>query len=169
MSSERDRSWLALQAVLALRPQLARPALARGASPHYVLAQLKLEPPERAVLTRAADVHRRVGAVLLGFGEPEYPAGLARLSDAPPVLSVRGAPAVLSQPAVAIVGSRAATRYGLEVAARASRAAVQAGLVVVSGLARGIDRAAHVAALDAGGTDNTSIITMQIKQKDANV
>jgi DNA processing protein len=89
--------------------------------------------------------------VLVPWGSSGYPPSLAELSDAPPVLALRGDPAALSEPAVAIVGSRAASAYGLEVASRVARELAQAGLVIVSGLAFGIDAAAHEAALASGG------------------
>ena len=89
--------------------------------------------------------------MLLPWGARGYPPQLAELADAPPVLAVRGDPAVLCDTAVAIVGSRAASAYGLAVARRVASELAEAGLVVVSGLAFGIDAAAHDAALAAGG------------------
>ena len=83
--------------------------------------------------------------------DPAYPALLDCISDPPPVLWVRGDPTVLLRPAVAIVGSRAATDYARQVARRLGAELAGHGVVVVSGLARGADSAAHGGALDAGG------------------
>ncbi len=86
----------------------------------------------------------------LAPGDAGYPSGLADLEDAPVPLWIAGR-GPLDGPAVAIVGSRAATRYGLDVARSLAARLAGAGVVVVSGLARGIDAAAHRGALEAGG------------------
>ena len=83
--------------------------------------------------------------------DPRYPALLNCVPDPPPVLWTRGALAVLAQPAVAIVGSRAATTYALDVGARLAAELSERGVVVTSGLARGVDSAAHRGSLEAGG------------------
>lgn len=83
--------------------------------------------------------------------DPAYPARCLELPDPPAVLYARGMPLVADPPAVAIVGTRAATPYGLRVARTIASRCVRAGACVVSGLARGIDGAAHEAALEAGG------------------
>lgn len=88
---------------------------------------------------------------LLMWDAPEYPALLAELPDAPPLLFVAGNPRILEKPQLAIVGSRRASRPGLDTAAAFSRSLAQAGFVITSGLALGIDGAAHQAALDVGG------------------
>ncbi len=80
-----------------------------------------------------------------------YPPLLNCTSDPPPVLWARGALGVLWQPTVAIVGSRAATSYALSVGSRLGGELAQRGMVVASGLARGVDSAAHRGSLDAGG------------------
>jgi len=80
-----------------------------------------------------------------------YPPLLNCITDPPPVLWARGCTAVLWDPAVAIVGSRAATPYALSVASRLSAELAGRGIVIASGLARGVDSAAHRGALDAGG------------------
>ena len=89
----------------------------------------------------------------VGRGEPEYPPLLRELHDPPPGLFVRGSPELelLHRPAVAIVGARACSAYGSQVARLLARELAGAGLVVVSGLARGVDGEAHRGALDAGG------------------
>ncbi len=97
----------------------------------------------RAVrLLRRAGEH---GVAPLVFGAPDYPAALAAIPDPPPVLWCRG------RPAVAIVGSRSGSPYAREVAARLGADLAGRGVAVVSGLARGVDAAAHRGALAAGG------------------
>jgi DNA processing protein len=83
--------------------------------------------------------------------DEEYPARLHDLRDAPAVLYVRGVLTPADERAVAIVGTRRATSYGREVTRRIAADLAAAGVTVVSGLARGIDAAAHQATLDAGG------------------
>ena len=109
-----------------------------------------------------ADAARSAAAAALAAGagagmepiawfDPRYPALLNCVPDPPPVLWARGMAAVLARPAVAIVGSRAATPYALDVAARLAGELAERGIVVVSGLARGVDSAAHRGCLAAGG------------------
>jgi DNA processing protein len=101
---------------------------------------------ERAVRDAGA---RGIAAV--PWGDPRYPPLLARIFDPPLALWVRGSVESLSAPTVAIVGSRAASVYGEDTATRLASQLAASGLVVASGLARGIDAAAHRGALDAGG------------------
>jgi len=105
---------------------------------------------ESAVELLAAAARGNITAV--GWNDERYPALLAAIVDPPPVLWVRGSVDALSVPAVAIIGSRAATPYAREVAARLARELADRGLAVVSGLARGADGAAHRGCLEAGGT-----------------
>jgi DNA processing protein len=93
----------------------------------------------------------KYGVTPVPLGFPGYPPQLAEVATAPPVLYVRGAWAEADASAVAIVGSRACTPYGKRVAAEIARGLARAGVTVVSGLARGIDGAAHRGALEAGG------------------
>ena len=109
----------------------------------------------------AADARLRADALLLRAHaagaravlrhEPDYPAALEALRYAPPVLWLRGAPALAAQRSVAIVGTRTASATGLRVARSLAAACAEAGVCVVSGLALGIDGAAHEAALEHGG------------------
>ena len=92
-----------------------------------------------------------LGAVPVFRGETGYPASLLPIDDPPDVLFVRGALPPPDTPAVAIVGSRRATRYGFTQARRIARELAEKGVTIVSGLARGIDAAAHWGALDAHG------------------
>jgi DNA processing protein len=93
------------------------------------------------------------GLRFVGRSDPAFPPLLRELHDPPPGLFVRGSAeaALLAQPAVAIVGARACSSYGAQVARLLGRELAAAGLVVVSGLARGIDGEAHRGALEAGG------------------
>ena len=84
-------------------------------------------------------------------GSADFPPLLAEISNPPPRLWTRGDTALLAGPCVAIVGARAATRDGIEIAYQIAADLARAGIVVVSGLARGIDSAAHAGALDAKG------------------
>jgi DNA processing protein len=90
------------------------------------------------------------GAVMLCAGDPTYPHTLNDLSDAPPFLWAIGDPAILSRPMIALVGARNASSLGTRMARALARELGEAGFVVVSGLARGIDTAAHDATLDTG-------------------
>ena len=91
------------------------------------------------------------GAALLVRDDPGYPAALLDLPDPPPYLFAMGDVATLTPPVVAVVGTRDATHYGERVTRELAGALARAGACVMSGLARGIDAAAHRAALDAGG------------------
>lgn len=102
---------------------------------------------------RCGPVLRQIEALnahLLFYGEKDYPASLLPIDDPPDVLFVRGDLSRIER-AVAIVGSRRASRYGFSQARRIARDLAAQGVTVLSGLARGIDAAAHLGALDAGG------------------
>jgi DNA processing protein len=92
----------------------------------------------------------RLGGQLIVWGDALYPAALASLPDAPPVLSAIGDPALLGRRTLAIVGARDASLAGRRFAAELAAALGAAGFVIASGLARGIDTAAHEAALGTG-------------------
>ena len=92
------------------------------------------------------------GARLLTVADPDYPPLLCQIEDAPPLLWAMGDMALLSAPAIAMVGARNASSLGLRMARGLAADLGRAGQVVVSGLARGIDAAAHAAAHDQSGT-----------------
>ncbi len=94
---------------------------------------------------------QRRGIVVSTAADDNYPCSLKSFEDAPVVLYIKGEIDALNQMSVAIVGSRAASFYGCKSANTFARAFVEAGMMVVSGLARGIDTAAHQGALSAGG------------------
>jgi DNA processing protein len=89
--------------------------------------------------------------VTLDWSHSRYPAWLRMVPDPPPVLWVRGDLSVLEQTSVAIVGSRSASQYARQVARALAAGLADAGIVVTSGMARGVDGAAHEASLAAGG------------------
>ena len=95
---------------------------------------------------------KRIGVTLVAPGEAAYPPRLATLDDAPPLLAVRvrGTPDVLIRPMIAIVGSRNASGAGLKLASQLAHDLGDAGFVIISGLARGIDQAAHRATVQSG-------------------
>ncbi len=108
--------------------------------------------PSLAEARSEIDAVAGLGGRMLYLGLPGYPALLATMADAPPVLSVLGDPALLSLPCVAMVGSRNASANGRQLAAAIAADLARAGIAVVSGLARGIDGACHRAALLQGAT-----------------
>ena len=99
---------------------------------------------------RELDAVRQAGAATLAIGEPDYPEALAAIEDAPPVITLLGRRALLAGTAVAMVGARNASANGRRLATRLATDLGEAGLTVVSGLARGIDTAAHRGALASG-------------------
>lgn len=90
------------------------------------------------------------GAILLSQKDPRFPLSLKAISDAPPLLWVMGQAETLNRPMVALVGARNASSNGTRMARRLASALCEAGVLVVSGLARGIDTAAHMASLSHG-------------------
>jgi DNA processing protein len=112
------------------------------------------EVEARTLLDRASAQLARAAAAgecALAMSDASYPALLAAIPDPPAVLWLRGRPEALAAPAIALVGSRAATPYGLAMARQLAAHLAGAGATIVSGLARGIDSAAHTAALAAAG------------------
>ena len=144
------RDWLEIQRRCVFDPQRARRVLEHTVEPRRVLQEL-YGRPGRPPAHREIETLARVRAVAVPFGSQAYPGRVARLADAPSLLLVDGDASLLCAPAVAIVGARAATAYGRATAHRFATALARAGLVVVSGLAAGVDAAAHAAVIDAGG------------------
>jgi len=103
-----------------------------------------------AEAARELDAVATLGAVLVVRGEGAYPALLDQVEDAPPALTLRGDAGHLARPTLAIVGARNASASGVKFARELAHAAGRHGLTVVSGLARGIDAAAHRGSLDTG-------------------
>lgn len=120
-----------------------------GLAPETITA---LKQPDAATLERILDWGALPDAHILTLGDPRYPPRLAELTDAPPLLYVRGRPELLSEPQIAIVGSRHPTPLGVEITRELAHWLAARGLVVTSGLAVGIDAAAHRGALATGRT-----------------
>jgi len=160
-------SWIALRAVEGVGPVLFRRLLERFDTPERVLSvspavllsvrgvtQQIVEAITAPACRHFAEAeYRRIedaGVRLLTFLDADYPRQLFAIGDPPPLLYLRGAiPAW--EPAVAVVGSRRATREGLKAAERLASELASCGVLVVSGLARGVDTAAHRGALSGGG------------------
>jgi DNA processing protein len=128
------------RAALDALPGLARRGGARG--PGRVCS---VHEAEQEISTA-----RRMGARFIALGEPDYPARLRMIDDAPPLLAVRGNADILLQPMTAIVGSRNASAAGAKFASQIARELGGADFATVSGLARGVDAAAHRASIETG-------------------
>jgi DNA processing protein len=150
--SRSDRIGLAF---LGLHPDRTRSLVERHGSAKSVLrlaagGRLDGIGPDRVVATDARVMTmERAGCRPVLLGDPEYPAALAELGDPPDVLFVRGS--LPMSPGVAVVGTRRCTGYGTRLATAFGRAIAAAGWPLVSGLARGIDGAAHRGTVDGGG------------------
>ena len=127
-------------AALEALPDLAR----RGG------AKARIRIASEAEVEREMAVARAFGARFVALGEPDYPAHLATVEGPPPLLAVKGGSGVLRRPIVAIVGARNASLAGRKMAGIIGGGLGRSGFVVASGLARGIDAAAHEATLDTG-------------------
>ncbi len=126
------------QSALAALPDLA----ARRGKPYRAAAEGRIADEVTAL--------RKAGGRYLFHDSAEYPALLSELESAPPILTMRGDPALAPRPCVAIVGARNASAAAVKLARQFAGALSDAGFVVVSGLARGIDGAAHQASLAHG-------------------
>jgi DNA processing protein len=163
---DEDRlAWLALSLAPGLGPKRILDAMKRLEAPSQLfrltLTELEgLRFPAEAVQFLFDGKARQVaeeewgrvvvqGGTLLTYGCAEYPERLKEIYDPPPVLWVRGAVALLSRPAIAIVGTRHPSPYGVGVAGMLARDLATRRLLVVSGMARGIDTCAHRGALEA--------------------
>ncbi|WP_018181254.1 DNA-processing protein DprA [Kaistia granuli] len=152
-------AWLRL-----IRSENVGPVTFRGLIDHFGsateaiagLPDLAARSGRRVRVAGAGEAERelaalaRAGGRFLAVPEPDYPAWLREIDAAPPLVAIRGDPAILSRPAIAIVGARNASIAGRRMAALLARDLGEAGHVIVSGLARGIDAAAHEAALASG-------------------
>jgi DNA processing protein len=160
LSEDERIDWLRLLRSQNVGPRTFRSLLRYCGSARAALARLPdlarrggagtLRICSRAEAERELAAARALGVRLIGLREAQYPARLREIDDAPPLLAVRGSRSALTRPMVAMVGSRNASGAGAKVAAQLARDLGEAGFAVVSGLARGIDAAAHRASLATG-------------------
>ena len=168
-ADESQLAWLALSLSPGLGPRRILQAVeAVGSAPRiFELRLTELEslrfPSEAAqyiadgrALNEAEEEWRRVraeGATLLAYSDDDYPERLRAIFDPPPLLWVHGDAKLLARPAIAVVGTRHPTPYGSGMAEMLSRDLALRGLIILSGMARGVDTAAHKGALASkGGT-----------------
>lgn len=171
---ERYSYWLAVLLTPGVGARLAAELLKRFGTPEKIFSASRagLEacglpgPVAQTVVSRvplkAAEQElekvRQLGCRLLAWDEPDYPALLKEIYDPPVLLYVRGDAAVLSSHCLAIVGSRQPTPYGTQVTERLAEELAARGLTVVSGLARGVDSAAHRGALKTAGGKTIAVL-----------
>lgn len=162
----RVEAWASLQllpgvsarALFALLKNFGGPAEVLAASPASLARIVPAEiaaaigrGPDRAALARTLAWLREAGNALIAWDDAAYPRALLTISDPPPALYFRGRSELLNRPALAIVGSRNATPQGVETAEAFASTLSAAGLTIVSGLALGIDAAAHRGGLTGAG------------------
>jgi DNA processing protein len=167
LTREEELHWIALKLVPGLGTRTAGKLLERFHTPQAIFRASRTELEGAGVNGAVAqsiasgctfedavtqqEKMTQAGAVLVTIGDPRYPAALREIFDPPTVLFVRGRIELLQTLMLAVVGTRRATPYGLAAAERLSADLSHAGLTIVSGMARGIDTAAHKGALAAGG------------------
>ncbi len=168
-------AWMRLTATPGLGPAGCRALLAAFGLPDVILSAtreqlLRLVSPSIAealrsqpdaslaeLIARTRIWSREPGNHVITLADARYPKGLLEITDPPPLLYAKGRVDRLDEPALAIVGSRNATAQGLIDARRFAEALAAAGLTIISGLASGIDAAAHEGALDAGASGGSTI------------
>ena len=160
LSESERRAWLRLARTQNVGPVTFAQPIARFGSASAALADLprlsrrgggdELKPASEADARRELERLHDFGGRMIAFVEPEFPAGLAALEPPPPLISILGHTALLAREMVGIVGARNASALGCKLAARLAGGLGDAGFVVASGLARGIDTAAHEATLGSG-------------------
>ncbi|HOL73244.1 MAG TPA: DNA-processing protein DprA [Bryobacteraceae bacterium] len=167
LTREEELDWLALTLVPGLGARTAGKLLARFRTPREVLRASRTELEASGIAGSVAqsiasgcsyedaaaqqEKMLQAGAVLVTLADPRYPARLREIFDPPIVLFARGRTELLNSLCLGIVGTRRPTPYGLNVTERLSGDLARAGLTIVSGMARGVDTAAHRGALAAGG------------------
>jgi DNA processing protein len=160
LTDSQRRDWLRLARTENIGPVTFRNLIARFGTASEALAQVPRMAsrggaktfvlPDESSITREIEALAQLGGQMIASCEAVYPQGLAALEAPPPMLSILGHPHLLQKEMIAIVGARNASALARKFADTLSRDLGFAGLVVVSGLARGIDAAAHEAALAVG-------------------
>ena len=164
--SESLSAWLRLTLIPGIGGETQRKLLAAFGLPETVFAagrgalggvvgdkaaDLLLDADNGEAVAAACDWAAGDGQHIVTLADCDYPQALLEIADPPTLLYVRGRPELLNRPALAIVGSRSPTPQGLHNAERFAAALAESGLAIASGLALGIDAAAHRGALAAGG------------------
>jgi len=161
LSDAQRRDWLRLARTENVGPVTFDQLIGRFGEPSLALAALpdlarrggrmgRLAIPTQDEAERELAAGAALGARLIAACEPDFPAALAALDPPPPMIWVRGRTEILNRPSAAVVGARVASAAGQRFARGLAAELGRAGLVVVSGLARGIDAAAHEGALPTG-------------------
>jgi DNA processing protein len=166
-TSETSMQWLALALTPGLGPTKARrvieffggvQALFRASLTELEAAGLRAVSAQSLGTGRSMELAQdelgkaaAAGAQIVSLDDPRYPAQLKQIYDPPLILYVRGSDAVISQPGIALVGTRHPTPYGLAMAERLACDLAARGLVIFSGMARGIDTAGHRGAIATKG------------------
>ncbi len=160
LNEAEKRDWLRLSRAENVGPITFRHLLRRFGSAQAALDALPLmaerggkksfKIPPQALIDDEISGIWKIGAKLIGWGEPDYPKSLAAIEDAPPLITVQGQISVLHKRCIGIVGARNASLNGRKMAEGLARDLGQQGIVITSGLARGIDTAAHQASLATG-------------------
>lgn len=160
--SSNDRfNWLRLTRTEQVGPVTFRDLLTRYGTPARALEALPelarkggrlrdLTLPSPAIIEKEMRAAEKAGVKLIALCEPDYPELLARIDDAPPVLAVRGDASLLHKKTMGIVGARNASLNGRKMAETLAAGLGREGFCIASGLARGIDTAAHLSALGTG-------------------
>jgi DNA processing protein len=167
LTQEETLHWIALRLVPGLGPRTAVPLIRQFGSPVSIFRASRSELmgaglrggvaqsiSSGCTFEDALDQQRlleKAGAELIPFSDPRYPDMLRNIFDPPIMLFVRGRIELLECATLGVVGTRRPTAYGIAASERLSYDLAAQGLVIASGMARGIDTAAHKAALEAGG------------------
>jgi len=167
LSQEEELHWLALRMVPGLGTRKSGQLISTFRTPQAIFRASRSELEAAGLSSgvaqsiasgcafdEAVDQQQKLadaGAQLVTMTDPRYPPPLLQIFDPPPMLYVRGRTELLASLMIGVVGTRRPTAYGTAVAARFAKDLSGAGLTIVSGMARGIDTAAHRAALEAGG------------------
>ena len=160
LSDSERRDWLCLSRTENIGPVSFRQLLNRFGSAKAALSalpEMAARGGKRSFKTPAANLidnelagSAKIGAKIIAMCEPDYPESLAAIEDAPPLITVLGNPAFLHKRSIGIVGARNASLNGRKIAEILARDLGQTGIVIASGLARGIDAAAHAGSMATG-------------------
>jgi DNA processing protein len=160
LSDSERRAWLRLARTETIGPATFAALIARFSDVHEALdaaprlahrgGAKDLRIPGEAEARAEIEALARIGGRFLASSEPDFPSGLSALDPPPPLIAVLGHTALFKREMVAVVGARNASALGIKFTSRLAADLGAAGLVVVSGLARGVDQAAHKGSIDTG-------------------